>query len=149
MDFGPDLTPYEEEMPKAWQDMLDDMEKSGGNINHRESVKARIDIALMADQIMHEQYGADVQRKHEKRLEDRREAFQETMTKRAEDFQIALEQKEQQRHDAAMSSAELDRTAAKNAAEATARSAKALNWATWVLAAATVVLVYVTAAHGG
>lgn len=149
MDLGPDLTPYEEEMPKAWQDMLDDMEKSGSNINHREAIKARIDIALMADQIMHEQYGADVQRKHEKDLEDRREAFQTAMAKRTEDFQVSLDEKEQQRHDAAMASAKLDRTAAENAAKASSRSAKALNWATWVLAAATVVLVYVTATHGG
>ena len=114
--------PFEESFPQAWEDLLQEMVKSGGAINVREAAAARLNAYVRLAELQHRLLIAD---RHQQVMRDAEVASR------------------------ANTQALFDQAAAQDRQATAANShAASLKWATWALVAATVVLIVVTAIGG-
>ena len=119
-----DLVEYEEELPEPWAKSLEEIESSGGNRNHVEAEKLRIQIALSTQRAQTELFVNDEA--------NRRATAEEALQRELADQQSKA--------------AADERSAAEIRAASSEKIARSLTQATWVLAGATIALVITTVA---
>ena len=135
------LERYDEPMPEPWEEMIHQMESAGGDSNHREAQRARLDVALSATSVHLASYVADRESTRSERVETATQTRHDASLKDAEDTRTAL----WRMHDARLEDAEKTRESMAAAERASNRQARSLTWATWALAVATFALILVTA----